>query len=329
MKKEIFIHLGLPKCASTTIQTVLSQSEDIEYIGFIPDGFEGKYFKDDNMSELFDNNLRFCLDNPSFYKKLICDHIEKSTKNTIVFSSENLTLRWLSWDLPTYTKLEYLKKIFPKDSKFIYVYRNPEDLLLSLYKEELLIGYDKEFNEYVNELYLFRKISYFNDLLLGRFLNNFYDVFPNNSLNIVYLEEENIIEQIGKILKTDFKKCKVKSNISISDDVIDYLIQYNKTTYDFKSNFDQIEMHRSFPSLENDNIKYGLSKKRNYRKSIIKDYISYNLPIKGSCLEIQDRNILNFILDDLSEAYAFLENYKMKNQYLLNYRSFLKKDENG
>ena len=266
-KKKVFLHIGLPKCASTSLQHSLSKCKEIDYVGLLRETKNKKLWKNYKFSTLFDKVLRFSCKDELFWKKIINSYIEKSNKSTIFFSSENITLRFLPWDLPLHIKLSFVKKIFPKDTQFIYLTKNTNDMLLSTYKDWVLNGYGKKFDLFCNELYLYRDISCFNDMLQGYFLKVFSEKFDLGKLNIINLDNKDIISSVEKILNLNLKKMNSHLNKSVTKKEIDIIRQFNLNNNDSDSFFDAIELHRAYPELKDENIKYALARKRRLRKS--------------------------------------------------------------
>jgi len=316
MNKKIYFHIGLPKCASTTIQNTLSKSENIDYVGFIPEK-KGLFWEDKEFAVLFDRVLRFSCDNVDYWKKKVHSYIEQSDKDIIVFSSESVTLRFLPWDLPTHIKLKFIKEVFPKETEFIYVVKDPLLMLKSIYKEWVLMGYRKEFSLFANELYEFKDISMFNDILLGHFLNNYQEIFLIDKLNLVYLDS-SILSNISEIIGTELEKEEDK-NVSIDDIDIEIIRGYNTKISDYDSFFDTVELHRAFFDMESKEDMYQLARKRLLRKDLPRSIKLYSN--KSQNYLISD-NIKQFINEDIIS----IENFKIDSKFIKKYKIKVKEN---
>ena len=306
MEKNVILHLGLPKCGSTSLQTDFSMNEQIDYFGFNPEKNTKSFYRDHTIAEFFDKTARYTCKNYSYYKQYIKKLIITSKEKNIVFSSENLSLRFLSWDLPTNIKLDYIKKIFPPETKYLVLYRNPLNLLKSLYKEWLLLGYEKNYKEFVEEIYRYRDISFFNDICLGSFINLFSEYFNLDNLKLVFVDSKSQIDGLNNIIRSDFRK--LKKNVSIKDIEAQIIYEQNQYNKDFCSMFDRIEMHRTFFNIENE-YKYMNARKRKARidsvKTIIK-YFNYN----DDFFKIDNKKILTYLIKDLNAAKKILNKDK-------------------
>jgi len=306
-KKKVFLHMGLPKCASTSLQFSLSKCKEIDYVGLLKDPKSKKLWKNSKFSTLFDRVLRFSCKDELFWKEAINSYIEKSNKNTIFFSSESITLRFLPWDLPLHIKLSFIKKIFPKDTQFIYLTKNSEDMLLSIYKEWVLNGYRKKFDLFSNELYLYRDISCFNEILSGYFLKAFSEKFDLNKLNIINLNNKDMVSSVESILNLNLKKMDSYLNKSMTNKETDIIRQFNLNNNDSDLFFDSIELHRAYPELKDDSIKYALARKRRLRKS--SDVLSSSIPNNSNNYTLSNE-IKKYLLKDEKIAKVLLNNIK-------------------
>lgn len=312
--RRIVVHIGLVKCASTSIQNTLSKCSGIDYVGFVPDMTNGKFYADDEMRKLFDRELRFSCTRVNDFKKVVNDYIEKSNSKTVVFSSENITLRFLSWDLPTALKLQYLKQIFPEHTEFIYIYKSPVNLLSSLYKEHVMLGYKNIFEDFYKEAYLYKDISFFKDICLGHFLELFRDIFGLDNLHLIFMDREDLFSRLSNILDVEIQEQDKNLNPSLCNEEIEIVREINQTNGDFSSFFDRIELHRAYQELEDDN-KYILARKRLMRKSAAKELVKYK-KVENIVYEIKDENILKYIETDLHRALKISSQDKFILEYI-------------
>lgn len=309
MNKKVFVHLGMAKCASSSIQEALSKCDSIDYVGVIPDETNRQVWADPKFAELFDRNLRFSCDNLEFWKNYIHRYIEQSDQKTIVFSSENLTLRFLPWDLPTHLKLPFLQKIFPKETQFIYVYRPAQEMLLSLYKDWVMLGYKEPFQSFVHELYIFKDISFFNDLLLGEFLQKFQAQFSIKQFYLLFLNSE-LHSQLEQILQIKLPPLPRK-NISMTLQEIELIRDYNTKLNDYSGFFDIIELHKAYFDLADSDQKYALARKKRLRKDMIKTLKQYINVNEQGLAKLEDP-LKARIIEDLQKAIKIVPNASAK-----------------
>lgn len=318
MTKQLLFHIGLPKCASTTVQAIVASHPDIDYYGFIPKN--DHYYKDPVIGKLFDRVGRFSCSNKEFYHNYLSCCIKESTSNTVFFSSENISLRFLPWDLPTHIKFEFFSQIFPSNTIFLVNFRNPIHLLKSLYKEWVLLGYDKNFNRFTNELFTFKDISFFRDICLGRFLANFNKYFNLDNLFILFIDEDDWIDHFCSLLQIPLQH--IKKNISISDLETQIIQAQNKKNRDFSSFFDRIELHRAFPDIDN-KIKFSTSRKRVAKKASAKA-LKKHYSIDEQFFTQSDDTVLKYIITDLESAKIKLKNNQNSINTIDNYISSIK-----
>jgi len=298
--KKIYLHIGMAKCASTSLQQYFHDCDDIDYVGFIPDKRDGLFWENEKFAELFDRVLRFSCSDILYWKAVIDDYITQSNKKTIVFSSENITLRFLPWDLPTHIKLAFIQKIFPTNTKFIFVYKNPLNTLISLHKEWLMMGYNKKFDEFCNELYQYKEISLFNDLLINKFLMAFNELFKETSLELFFLNQDLLLE-ISKELNINLTIFG-KINPSMSSSEAEIIRKFNLTVNDYTPFFDSIEMHRAYFNLADDDQKYGQARKRLVRKSHLENIKKCDEKSECFIPEKISRWVKLALLEDLVQA---------------------------
>jgi hypothetical protein len=302
-EKKIFLHIGLPKCASTTIQGLLSRCDDIDYVGMQLEKKDGILWDNEDFAVLFDRVLRFSCDNEIYWKGIIDNYIQESKKDIIVFSSENISLRFLAWDVPTHLKLAFIKKIFPSNTQFIYIYKNPLAILVSLYKEWVLMGYNESFRHFCDELYSFKEISLFNDILLDNLLSN--SLFNKHNFHLIYLNS-NLKAHLEELLNIRLVDSENKNkSIDLSDTEI--IRSYNGKVNDYQSFFDSIEMHRAYFNLDNSDHKYALSRKRLIRKNVAKTLKPFSTePLPLNQIQVSQK-VMDTIVNALLNAKMMLK----------------------
>jgi hypothetical protein len=168
MKQDVFVHVGYPKSASTTLQKHLfSKHEEIINLGVYPTkniGIDSNSspknipYLDEPILRILHNDL-VQMDSiefhcSGFYENLsrFMDGVDLSKK--VVFSNEKLTSVFFSYR-DNGVKARRLAKAFP-DAKIIFIIRNQHDWLCSQYRDhpfdprELTIGRPVSFDQWFN-----------------------------------------------------------------------------------------------------------------------------------------------------------------------------------
>lgn len=302
--KPVYFHLGPPKCASTSVQAALAQVQNVNYAGFCYDQEGKRYWKSEGLAWLFDRELRFSCTQEKRSRDIIADFIAASSYPAF-FSSENVTLRFLPWDLPTPHKLKFIRSVFPQQTQFIYVYKNPLALLRSVYKEWLLLGYREGFARFCRELYTFSDISLFGDICLGRFLTHFDQHIGLERLHLLYLDKEDIWARLARIIGRELGGRGQRLNVSVSDSEAAVIREMNGRTGDIDAFFDSIEFHRAYFDLRDEARKYSTARKRVSRRAASRQLSAYDPP-PADDVEASDEQLIAFLLDDLKQASVIL-----------------------
>ncbi len=279
MNKEVYMHIGLPKCASTSIQYSLYSCKDMDFGGLLPIRESGKFWANDDLAELFDCELRFSACNIEKSRDTIMRYIQESNKTKIVFSSENITLRFLPWDLPTWHKLRFLRSISPDDTLYLFAYRNPYRILVSLYKEMVLLGYPGSFEVFCTEVYKLRQISFFDDILLDSFLGKFDSLLPPERLVVVYSDSDFFEQDLSRFFGERITLPDEARNVSMTNEECEMVVNFNRKNNDYNLLFDSLELHRINRDWE-DNQRYSNARKRRIRKAVAAEMIKHVKPEK-------------------------------------------------
>jgi len=273
--------MGLPKCASTSLQCALHACEQIDFGGLLPVSEAGKFWQTNALSDLFDCELRFNAYNLDKSLTVMNEYVQNSSKSKIVFSSENISLRFLPWDVPTWHKLHFVRSLFPATTRYLFVYKSPHKMLISLYKEWVLLGYASSFAVFCMELFKLRQFSFFNDILLGSFLRAFDSILPRESLTIVYADNSSFESDASQFFGDKITLPKQAKNVSISDDECRSVVDFNLRQNDYNGFFDLLELHRINRDWE-DQQKYSNARKRKIRKLIGSLLAQYTTPLNDA-----------------------------------------------
>lgn len=299
--KRVLFHIGFPKCGSTSIQFALESAPDIDYAGFLPSKRAGLYWKSEDLAKLFDRELRFSCGTPDHYSSVITNYIERSAQRTVMFSSENISLRFLPWDVPTHLKLSYLKSIVPVDAEFILVYKNPVHIFKSLYKEWVLLGYNGTFSGFVSDVFSYRDISFFYDLCLGKFIKRFSACFDLMKLHILFLDNEDMSNRLSEIAGSRIVLATDPANRSVSDKEVVEIQKKSVDRNDYSPFFDTIEFHRAYFDCIDEGRKYSTAIKRRDRKLLVNSD-DFDENCRHDKIGINNADVIDYLIADLESC---------------------------
>ena len=111
-------------------------------------------------------------------------------------------------------------------------------------------------------------------------------------------------------------KNETQENKSISNDEAVIVRDYNSKLNDYTPFFDSIELHRAYPSINDENRKFAQARKRILRKSIAKSLIRYSN--KKENLELNE-SIINLFIEDVKAAKNRYHKNKKVDYFLTKY----------
>ena len=226
-KKEVYVHIGMPKTGTTTLQNYLSaeyvnlEKYSILYPNSGRENCVGHHIL--TALELDEYTLEY---SKKQYQKLI-DEIEKSKCKKVIISSE--TYSGLKRDYLLIDDLSnYLGEKY--DIKIIIYIREHIDFIKSYYMQRLKGGRKIFENSFLGDIEDFYKKNkdYFNYFKRIQYLETKFG--KNNLMIRVYdkklLDDGDIIKDFLNILKIDFKKStEIKNDNSSIDYIFANLIQ--------------------------------------------------------------------------------------------------------
>jgi hypothetical protein len=212
-----FIHVGYPKCLSTSLQRCyFSKHPDIDYCGV---GIKTNIdYIDKDISNLIEvyirySNFKFFEKKINFFKKKISKKITRAKvkgKKAIGVSAEILSIGFSAKDNDNYEKARRLSYIFPKNTRIIILIRNQIDFLKSIYRESIRVGYDKSYNDFINFHLKFSCNSIISDIQYDEIYEIYCKFFKKK--NILIIPFENVISNQKKII-SDYKKNYLITNL--------------------------------------------------------------------------------------------------------------------
>jgi len=193
--KPRFIHVGYPKCASTTLQyDVFYAHPEIYHLGWGNQDTETGW-ADDEIAAAFEVDLRMAKSHqydilPA--QKALKRHFDYFDRDdrykAIGLSWESLCFT-LAYDVDPVIKASRLLKLFGDGTKIVLIVRNQFELIRSMYFEMVRDGLSKTFDEYLEFLHFHPYASLTSDLDYARMVQIFGDFFGQDNLLVVPFED--------------------------------------------------------------------------------------------------------------------------------------------
>lgn len=234
-----FVHIGFPKNFSTTLQrSLFSKHKDLYYLGI---GYgDNISYRDDILNSCFEVYLKFTKE---FKYQAICQRLkdnfeehlrlaEAEGKKWIGASSEHLSFSFTYDVIDFPTKMKRLSELWGSDTQIILILRNQMDLVISMYREFVRVGYAGTYAQYIYELYKFQDRNFLFDLRYDLIYKTLSLHFPGK-INILFFEDfkENggqlyvdnqgeikLLKRLGEILEVSTKEISLGHfNEALSD----------------------------------------------------------------------------------------------------------------
>ena len=204
-----YIHIGFPKNFSTSLQRdYFSKHPNIYHLGVgCKDNNLG--YVDGNISIALELYLRFAKD--SVYqnqKNQIKEHFkyhfqqakEKKDIKAVGISNEHMSFNFTPDGIDTSQKAYRLAEIFGKNTIIIMIIRNQMDLVRSLYRECLRIGYPYDYFRYIEYLYKFHERNFASDFFFDVTFDLYGKLFGKKNIYLLVMEN---FRKSGKLVKTE------------------------------------------------------------------------------------------------------------------------------
>mgnify|MGYP006425533973 CR=1 FL=1 len=209
---KIFIHIGYPKSFSTTLQRdFFSQHPELLFGGVgINDNISYANFEIEWVFEVLlkYSNSNYWYENKINAKLILQNYIQNSVKDKIVFSSEYLSFKISPQEIDSREKMTRLKELFSDyDFEIIYIKRKPIDLIKSLYKEYIRLGYNLNYETFLEDVITFRDRNFLSDLNYKKKHNQLIDIFGKKNVHCVNFDSiaNNPQQAINQIFSETLK----------------------------------------------------------------------------------------------------------------------------
>ena len=281
-----YIHIGYPKNFSTSLQRdYFSKHPELFHLGIGIDSNLG--YKDTLFEKTFEVYLKSCKefkynevkDDIKTHFLSMFNKVENSYK-AIGVSSEHLSFAFTHDGLSASEKCKRLFDIFGEDSKIIMVIRNQMDLIKSLFKESVRVGFSGDFEAYLNSLYKYQDRNFVYDFRYDLMYGLYAKYFGKENIKVLFFEDyrkNNNIELDNQSIKRLFGDLNSFLNVS---DIEMKLNHYNEAIPSdkilVKSNFNKKEPHdlgnHLMESAEKHRIKSYLEEDLEYFETEIEIY---------------------------------------------------------
>ena len=297
----MIIHIGFPKCASTSIQSGFASSNE-RFLGCNPKKSIEEFY-DKKIGNFFEGTFRIGSDKKfNELSKPIMDFLYAQNCNNskkVILSYENICFKLTPWDLPTDIKINRLCKIIPLNTKFVICFRNIKSHILSLYKNYLSFGYTENFNN-LQRILLLSDYGFLDDLNLLSLKKNILDKSSEFELIFNNVEIENSLEKLFVFLGLKLSNDNIFLNKSFPDIDIDSAISFNRLNSK-KSLLGWLECHRIFSYSEKiDEMFFRMSRNRISQANFVR----------------QNKDNTNFSLDSFEWPDEILEMQTINSEFV-------------
>jgi hypothetical protein len=261
-----FVHIGYPKNFSTSLQyDFFAKHPELFHLGIGPQLAYSDPLTDATFEVYLKSAKGFKYDEVE--KKLV-DHFaklieraEKEGKKALTISSEHLSFSFSNDAIGFEEKMARLAKLVGNDLHIVAIVRNQFDLIKSLYRESVRVGFPGDFASYIYLLYKYQDRNYCYDLRYDLVYNVLCKYFKPE--NIHFLVFENMRQPDGKMVRVDNEIMLIRSlcnelgvsymetdfghyNEALSDGIVKAKSELNKTHRHDLGNIvlDTAEKHR-------------------------------------------------------------------------------------
>ena len=319
-----YIHIGFPKNFSTSLQRdYFSKHPEIYHLGIGLDSNLG--YRDSMIEKTLEVYLKTCKEYKYLEEKnKIINHFQnifnskKKPQKAIGISAEHLSFSFSYDSLSAPEKARRLFEIFGKDTKIIMIVRNQFDLIKSLYKESVRVGFAGDFKSYFDLSYKYQDRNYIYDFRYDLVHETYSQLFGAENVAVFFFEEyrnENgkmakgeagikLFEDLNSFLKlSDSGMLLEHYNEAIpSNKILNKAVLNKNEPHDLGNHLlESAEKHRIKKYLEDD-LQYFENEEEVYSDVLVKRKLIEKAIISEQSKQI-DYEVDSFIFDELKNFY--------------------------
>lgn len=261
-----FVHIGYPKNFSTSLQNdFFAKHPDLFHLGIGP----GLNYADPLIDATFEVYLKSAKGfkynevEPRLKKHFaaVIAKAEQSGKKALTLSSEHLSFSFANDSIGFDEKMKRLAGLMGSDTHILLIIRNQFDLIRSLYRESVRVGFPDSFAQYVYLLYKYQDRNFCYDFRYDLVIETLRSFFSSENIHLFCFEsmrgpDGTLLNSNGKTeltsalchelgvdyLETDFGHY----NEALSDPVVIEMAELNKVQRHDLGNilYDTAEKHR-------------------------------------------------------------------------------------
>lgn len=190
-----YIHIGFPKNFSTSLQRdYFSKHPEIYHLGIGLDSNLG--YRDSIIEKTLEVYLKTCKEYKYLEEKnKIITHFQnrlnsaKNHQKAIGVSAEHLSFSFSYDSLSGPEKARRLFEIFGDDTKIIMIVRNQFDLIKSLYRESVRVGFAGDFRTYFKLIYKYQDRNFIYDFRYDLVKNTYSQLFGSENVAVFFFED--------------------------------------------------------------------------------------------------------------------------------------------
>ncbi len=191
-----YIHIGFPKNFSTSLQrSYFSIHPGLYHLGIgLNDDNLG--YIDTTVEKTLEVYLKTCKDYKYHeVKDNLKKHFKhlfqkgKATGKKVGISAEHLSFSFSYDSISSRSKAERLHDIFGSDTTILIIVRNQYDIIRSLYRESIRVGYSGTFAEYFYLFYKYQDRNYFYDIAFSNAFKTYARLFGEHNVKFLFFED--------------------------------------------------------------------------------------------------------------------------------------------
>jgi hypothetical protein len=205
-----YLHIGYPKNLSTTLQRdFFAVHPQIFHLG-IGCGSNIDYV-DDTVNAFFENYVRYCVrfkydEKRNLFRRHFAKMFAKAEdegKRAVGASCEHLSFRFTADSVDTVEKAERIREMFGMGAEILMIIRNQAELLWSLYREGVRVGYPGTFRDYIDYVYRFQDRNFVPDFQYHYIYQTYAGLFGKSHVHVLprerYVKDGKLIAERGEI----------------------------------------------------------------------------------------------------------------------------------